>query len=187
MSNRMMIKRDAAQIVHADTPALIGDEIQRNVLFQRRLTDEAIQRRTEIKEVLFPSDLSKVVRTAEREIVTGYLQTEQEKARNLNQAGLTLLQTRLEQIVRCDVAGSEAHTFSSLLARRATLEEELTSSWQRFCESAVEQQAWAESMPPAIRKATEKKIEDSLNGFFTMMDTMLREFEALVHQMVGRH
>ncbi len=186
MSSRSIIKRDEAIFVSTDMPALMGDEIQRNILLQRRLTDEAIRRRTEIKEVLLPSDLSKIVRNVEREIVTEDLQTQQEKIRDLNKARLTMLRTALEQLVSCAVTKSEADTFSSLLARRASLEEELTSSWRRFAESSVEERAWAESMPPAIRKATEKKIEDSLNGFYVMMDTMLRNFEALVHQAIGR-
>lgn len=186
MSNRLMIKRDTARILHAQTPALNGDEVERTAILQRRLTDEALRCRNSVMAVLFPSELTKAVRNTEREIVIEQLQTRQEVSRDLNEAGLTMLRTALDQVVTCGVADSMADTSSRLLARRESLEAELTATWRRFCESAVEEKAWAEAMPPSFRRATEKKIEDSLNGFYTMMNAMLREFEELVHQKIGR-
>jgi hypothetical protein len=186
MSTRPMIKRDTAPFIHTDTPAVMGDEVHRTTILQRRLTDEAIQCRNSVMATLFPSDLTKAVRTTEREIVLEQLQTKQETARYLNEAGLTMLRTALDQIVTCGVADSMADTSSRLLARRQSLEAELSATWRRFAESAVEEQAWAASMPPAFRKATEDKIAASLDGFCVMMDTMLRDFEELVHQKIGR-
>ena len=186
MSNRNLVKRDSAQTLQASAPALNGDEVVRSVFLQQRLTNEALDNRHSILEVLFPSEVTKDVLAAERDIVREQLRTRQEILRYLNDAGKTMLRAALDQVVTNGVADARADTSSRLLARREELEVSLTASWQRFCESAVEEQRWASAMPPAIQKLALRKVEDSLNGFYAMMNAMLREFEDLVHQKVGR-
>lgn len=186
MKNGTMVRKDAAAFIHTGTPTLAGDEVQRTVLLQRRLTDEAAQCRNSVMAILFPSELTKTVSNIEQEIVIERRRTDQEAASYLNEAGLTLLRTALDQVVTCGVAECSADTWSRLLARRESLGAELNSMWERFVESAVAERKWAESLPPEFRKFAEKKIADGLNGFFMMMETMLRDFEALVHQKIGR-
>jgi hypothetical protein len=186
MKNGSMVRKDAAAFIHADTPVVAGNEVQRTTVLQRRLTDEALQCRNTVMAVLFPSELTKTVRNIEQEIVIERLRTDQEAASYLNEAGLTLLRTALDQVVKCGVADSEAATASSLLARRVRLEEELTSMWERFVESAVAERKWAASLPPDFRKLAEQKVLDSYIGCYEMMKTMLRNFEAIAKQNIGR-
>jgi hypothetical protein len=186
MSDKNMIKRGTVQVLQARSPALNGDEVARSVFLQQRLTNEALEHRRSVLQVLFPSELTKEVRAAEHDIVLEQLQTTQEVLRYLDDAGKTMLRAALDQVVTNGVADARADTSSRLLARREELEMSLSAAWRRFCEAAVEEQRWASVMPPAVQKLALQKIDASLNGFYSMMIAMLREFEDLVHQKVGR-
>lgn len=186
MSNRPMAKRDTAQFLHTHTPAIMGDQVERSVILQQRLTEEALRCRNSVMAKLFKPELTDAVRTTEKEIVIEQLESKQEVLRYLNEAGLTMLRTSLEQVLICYGAESLGNTYSRLFARRQSLEAELTITWQRFCASAQEESAWAASMPPFIRITAEKKIQRSIDNFFSMMSAMLDAFGALVHQKIGR-
>jgi len=186
MSDKNLIKRDPVQALQARAPGLNGDEVVRSISLQQRLMNEALKRRGSVLQVLFPSELTREIRAAEHDIVLEQLRTTQDVLRYLNDAGKTMLRAALDQVVTNGVADARADTSSRLLARREELEVSLTAAWRRFCESAVEEREWAESMPPAVQKLALQKVEASLNGFYSMMDAMLREFEELVHQKVGR-
>ena len=186
MSNKDLMMRTPGHMLHTSAPALNGDEVAQSLTLQQRLTNEALRSRTSIFQILFPSALTKEVRAVECEIVLEHLRNRQEISRCVNDAGLTMLRALLDQVVTNSVADARADTSSRLLARREELEVILTASWRRFCESAVEELLWTEErMPPVIRKLAQRKVEESLDGFFRMMTTMLREFEELVHQKVG--
>jgi hypothetical protein len=179
--------KGSAQALHARMPALNGDEVQEAAELQRDLVKAALHRsRTSAWEVLFPSELTREVRKAEQGIVVQSYRTKAEALRCLDEAGLTMLRAALDHVVAYGCAAAVADTSSLLLAKRVSLEEDLTAEWRRFCEAALEERAWAETMDPATRDATLKKIENSLNGLYRMMEASLRKFEAIVHQTVGK-
>lgn len=180
-----LIMRNPANMLHASAPALNGEELAQSITLQNNLVNEALRCRTSICQILFPSALTKEVRAIEREMVLEQLRTRQQTGRLVNEAGLTLLRALLDQVVTNGLADARADTSSRLLARREELEVNLTASWHRFCEAAVAEAQWAERLPPVLRRLAQQKVEESADGFFRMMTTMLREFEQLVHQKVG--
>jgi hypothetical protein len=187
VSDNKMIKLGSAQSLSVTASALNGDQVRQTLALEQRLRKEALDCRKSVLGTLFPSELTKEVRAAERDIVVTSLRMDQEVLDYLYDAIRPVLRAALDQIVTNGVADARADTSSRLLARREALEVSLTASWRRFCEAAVEEQQWAERMPPAMRKLALQKVTDSLEGFYHMMTAMLREFEGLVHQKVGQH
>lgn len=186
MSDNKMIKAGPPQSLSVSASALNGDQVRQSLAFQQRLRKEALDCRRSVMGALFPSELTKEVRAAECDIVVTSLQMDQQVLGYLYDAIRPVLRAALDQVVTNGVADARADTSSRLLARREALEVSLTASWRRFCEAAVQEQQWAERMPPAMRKLALQKVGDSLEGFYQMMTAMLREFEELVHQKVGR-
>ncbi len=165
MSNKGLLMRNPGHMLHTSAPALNGDLVEQSLSLQQRLTNDALQSRTKICQILFPSALTKEVRAVECEMVLEQLRTRAEISRCVNDAGLTLLRALLDQVVTNGVADARADTSSRLLARREELEVILTASWRRFCEAAVEEQQWAERLPPMLRKRAQQRSRRASTAF----------------------
>ena len=178
-------KKETTQALQTRTPALNGDELDRTIALSEDLVRKALHE-CHTSFAIFDSEETKMVRRAQHDIVMQRLRTKQDALRYLDEAGMTILRTALDQVVIYGCEESMAETSTQLFARRASLEAELGLIWRRFCENAVEEMRWAKSMPTSVRRHTAKKNEASLAGAYSMMETMLRNFGSLAHQRVGK-
>lgn len=184
MSEDSISEIDPAQVLNVHSPSLNGDDLKKSIALRDQLTSEALEKAR--VQIFFPSQLTKEVRAAEREMVLSRLRAHSVSLQHLDQAFQIVVRSGLEQVVRNLAVDGVEFTSSRILAKRSSLEASLRASWRRFTEQAVADKQWARRLPPADRKRALKSIEDSLDGFYSLMDTLLREFEVLAREKVGK-
>jgi hypothetical protein len=184
MSDEVIARTDPARVLKVEPPALNGDNLKSSTVLRDNLTDAALERAR--KERFFVSQSTKNVRAMLDEMVLSRLKAHQVSLQHLDEAFEIVVCSGLEQIARNLAADGVEFTSSRIIAKRFSLEENLRAYGRRFSEQAIAHKQWAKRLPRADRKRAFKSIEDSLDGFYALMDALIREFETLARQTVGK-
>lgn len=185
MPNKSITEADPAQIMHVASPSLNGGELRRSIELREQLTAEALENARH--EVFFPSRLTKeVVREAQRDMVRSRLRAHVVNQQYVDEAFQIIVRSGLEQVVRNLAVDGVEFTSGRIAAKLTALEGNLRASWRRFMQQAIANRQWADELPPSFRERAFKSIDESVDSFYRVMDTLLREFEALCREKVGR-